>query len=110
MLGPLVRLLSAMRVRPDTLTVVGWALALGAAVLFGTLAGTALYGVVGAIFAVPIIAIVAATIRYLRGTLAFERWSKPPLTPEEPPKAEADSLPEAAGLGKTRRNEERGRG
>ncbi len=35
MLGPLVRLLSAMRVRPDTLTVVGWALALGAAVLFG---------------------------------------------------------------------------
>jgi predicted PurR-regulated permease PerM len=79
-------------------------------VLFGTLAGTALYGVVGAIFAVPIVAIVAATIRYLRGTLAFERWSKPPLTPEEPPKAEADSLPEAAGLGKTRRNEERGRG
>jgi predicted PurR-regulated permease PerM len=79
-------------------------------VLFGTLAGTALYGVVGAIFAVPIVAIVAATIRYLRGTLAFERWSKPPLTPEEPPKAEADSLPEAAGLGKTRRNEERERG
>jgi len=79
-------------------------------VLFGTLAGTALYGVVGAIFAVPVVAIVAATIRYLRGTLAFERWSKPPLTPEEPPKAQADSLPEAAGLGKTRRNEERERG
>ena len=79
-------------------------------VLFGVLAGTALYGVVGAIFAVPIVAIVAATIRYLRGTLAFERWSKPPLMPEEPPKTEADSLPEAAGLGKTRRNEERGKG
>jgi predicted PurR-regulated permease PerM len=79
-------------------------------VLFGTLAGTALYGVVGAVFAVPIVAIVAATIRYLRGTLAFERWSKPPLMPEEPPKTEADSLPEAAGLGKTRRNEERERG
>ena len=79
-------------------------------VLFGVLAGTALYGVVGAIFAVPIVAIVAATIRYLRGTLAFERWSKPPLVPEEPPKTEADSLPEAAGLGKTRRNEERGKG
>ncbi len=77
-------------------------------VLFGVLAGTALYGVVGAIFAVPIVAIVAATIRYLRGTLAFERWSRPPLVPEEPPKSEADSLPEAAGLGKTRRNEERG--
>ncbi len=79
-------------------------------VLFGTLAGTALYGVVGAIFAVPIVAIVAATIRYLRGTLAFERWSKPPLMPEEPPVTEADSLPEAAGLGKTRRNEDRERG
>ncbi len=79
-------------------------------VLFGTLAGTALYGVVGAIFAVPIVAIVAATFRYLRGTLVFERWSRPPLLPEEPPKTEADSLPEAAGLGKTRRNEERGRG
>ncbi len=79
-------------------------------VLFGTLAGTALYGVVGAIFAVPIVAIVAATFRYLRGTLVFERWSRPPLTPEEPPETEADSLPEAAGLGKTHRNEESGRG
>ncbi len=79
-------------------------------VLFGVLAGTALYGVVGAIFAVPIVAIIAATIRYLRGTLAFERWSKPPLMPEEPPVTEADSLPEAAGLGKTRRTEERERG
>ena len=78
-------------------------------VLFGVLAGTALYGVVGAIFAVPIVAIIAATIRYLRGTLVFERWSRPPLQPadEEPPSAEADSLPEAAGLGRTRRDEER---
>lgn len=75
-------------------------------VLFGTLAGTALYGVVGAIFAVPIVAIVAATIRYLRTTLVFERWSRPPLVPEEPPKEGVDSLPEAAGLGRTRRNEE----
>jgi len=76
-------------------------------VLFGTLAGTALYGVVGAIFAVPIVAIIAATIRYLRGTLVFERWSRPPLTPEEPPETGAESLPEAAGLGRTRRSEER---
>ena len=79
-------------------------------VLFGVLAGTALYGVVGAIFAVPIVAIVAATIRYLRTTLAFERWSRPPLQPEEPPKTEAASLPEAAGLGQTRRAEEREEG
>ncbi len=77
-------------------------------VLFGTLAGTALYGVVGAIFAVPIVAIVAATIRYLRTTLTFERWSRPPLEPaeEEPPRTEAESLPEAAGLGDTRRAED----
>lgn len=34
-LRPFVSWLSVMRVRPDTLTVVGWALALGAAVLFG---------------------------------------------------------------------------
>jgi predicted PurR-regulated permease PerM len=52
-------------------------------VLFATLAGTALYGLVGAIFAVPIVAIVAATLRYLRGTLLFERWGNPPLRPAE---------------------------
>jgi predicted PurR-regulated permease PerM len=46
-------------------------------VLFATLAGTALYGILGAIFAVPVVAIVAATIRYLQGTLLFERWGKP---------------------------------
>jgi CDP-diacylglycerol--glycerol-3-phosphate 3-phosphatidyltransferase len=34
-LRPAVRWLSVMRVRPDTLTVIGWTLALGAAVLFG---------------------------------------------------------------------------
>jgi predicted PurR-regulated permease PerM len=50
-------------------------------VLFATLAGSALYGIVGAIFAVPVVAIVAATLRYLRGTLIFERWGKPPLMP-----------------------------
>jgi predicted PurR-regulated permease PerM len=50
-------------------------------VLFATLAGTALYGLVGAIFAVPIVAIVAATLRYLRGTLLFERWGKPLVRP-----------------------------
>lgn len=34
-LHPLVRLLSALRVRPDTLTVLGWTLSLVAATLFG---------------------------------------------------------------------------
>jgi len=58
-------------------------------VLFATLAGTALYGLLGAIFAVPTVAIVAATLRYLRGTLIFERWGKPPVRPAE--ELEADS-------------------
>jgi len=77
-------------------------------VLFGTLAGTALYGIAGAIFAVPIVAIIAATIRYLRTTLTFERWSRPPLEPveEEPSRTKAESLPGAAGLGDTRRAED----
>ena len=35
LLYPLVRLLSALRVRPDTLTVLGWTLSVGSAVLFG---------------------------------------------------------------------------
>ena len=52
-------------------------------VLFATLAGTALYGILGAILAVPVVAIVAATIRYLRGTLIFERWGKPPVRAAE---------------------------
>ncbi len=61
-------------------------------VLFATLAATALYGVVGAIFAVPLVAIIAATLRYLRGTLIFEHWGKAPLVPAteeevEPPTA-----------------------
>ncbi|HLM77829.1 MAG TPA: AI-2E family transporter [Rubrobacteraceae bacterium] len=48
-------------------------------VLFATLAGTSLYGAVGAIFAVPLVAIVAAALRYLRETLLFERWPKAPI-------------------------------
>jgi predicted PurR-regulated permease PerM len=59
-------------------------------VLFATLAATALYGIIGAIFAVPVVAIVAATLRYLRGSLIFERWGKAPLAP-----AEASSPPPA---------------
>jgi predicted PurR-regulated permease PerM len=59
-------------------------------VLFATLAGTALYGIIGAIFAVPSVAIIAATLRYLRGTLIFERWGKPPLIPA---KEEREKLP-----------------
>ena len=69
-------------------------------VLFATLAGTTLYGIVGAIFAVPIVAIIASTFRYMRRTLLFERWSNAPLKPadEEPKKLEADSPSTAAGV------------
>ena len=73
-------------------------------VLFATLAGTALYGIIGAIFAVPIVAIVAATLRYLRRTLLFERWANAPLKPAdgEPEELEADSPSAAAGAHRTR--------
>jgi predicted PurR-regulated permease PerM len=75
-------------------------------VLFATLAGTTLYGIVGAIFAVPIVAIIASTFRYMRRTLLFERWANAPLKPadEEPTKLEADSLSTAAGVDRTRSN------
>ncbi len=49
-------------------------------VLFALLAASALYGIVGAIFAVPIVAIVAAASRYLRETLVFERWRRVPIS------------------------------
>lgn len=52
-------------------------------VLFATLAATALYGIIGAIFAVPMVAIVAATLRYLRAVLVLERWDKALLVPAE---------------------------
>jgi predicted PurR-regulated permease PerM len=67
-------------------------------VLFATLAGTALYGLIGAVFAVPIVAIIAATLRYLRGTLIFERWGKPPVKPaEEEPEARTPAATLGAG-------------
>lgn len=50
-------------------------------VMFAMLSATALYGIVGALFAVPVVAIVSATIRYLRGTLVFERWRESLLVP-----------------------------
>ncbi len=80
-------------------------------VLFATLAATALYGIVGAIFAVPVVAIVAATLRYLRSTLIFEHWGKAPLVPateegEGPPTATMPS-PSVTGLSHPRGSEER---
>lgn len=72
-------------------------------VLFATLAGTALYGILGAIFAVPVVAIVAATIRYLQGTLLFERWGTPAVRPaeDEPEKQETATPSMPAGTSST---------
>jgi len=67
-------------------------------VLFATLAGTALYGLIGAIFAVPIVAIIAATLRYMRETLIFERWEAPPVKPSE---EESEAASQAASVGGT---------
>ena len=80
-------------------------------VLFATLAATALYGVIGAIFAVPVVAIIAATLRYLRGTLIFERWGKAPLASateewEELPAAQTTPPSMPAGLGRSRSPDE----
>ena len=66
-------------------------------VLFATLAGTALYGLIGAVFAVPVVAIIAATVRYLRGTLLFEPWGKAPVRPAEDEELESGS--QAASVG-----------
>jgi predicted PurR-regulated permease PerM len=81
-------------------------------VLFATLAATALYGVIGAIFAVPVVAIIAATLRYLRGTLIFERWGKALLASateeREELSAAAQTTPPSmpAGLGRSRSPDE----
>jgi predicted PurR-regulated permease PerM len=78
-------------------------------VLFATLAGTALYGIIGAIFAVPIVAIVAETLRYLRRTLIFERWEHPPIRPveDEPAELEVPSTATTVGrIGEDRKEDE----
>ena len=74
-------------------------------VLFATLAATALYGIIGAIFAVPIVAIVAATLRYLRGTLIFERWAKAPLVPADQTTDEAVVQPDRAPVSSPERQD-----
>ncbi|WP_047864285.1 AI-2E family transporter [Rubrobacter aplysinae] len=64
-------------------------------VLFAVLAGSALYGIVGAIFALPVVAIISATIRYLRGTLIFENWGKALVSPadsSESPRTESAAV------------------
>lgn len=75
-------------------------------VMFAMLSATALYGLVGALFAVPVVAIVSASVRYLGGTLVFERWRDAPVF-SMPETTDTDSQdeavtsdePEGAGVG-----------
>ena len=62
LLRPLVRLLSALRVGPDTLTVLGWALSLCSAVLFG----------LGYVRSAGIVMLVAGLFDSLDGAVARE--------------------------------------
>ena len=48
-------------------------------VLFGVMAASALYGVIGALFALPLMAIISAALDYLKNTLTFEPWRKSPV-------------------------------
>jgi predicted PurR-regulated permease PerM len=52
-------------------------------VLFGVMAASALYGIIGALFALPAIAIISAVLGYLRETLIFEPWRKPPVSQDD---------------------------
>lgn len=54
-------------------------------VLFGVLAASALYGLVGALLALPALAMISAVVGYLRNTLLFEPWRKPPVSPADTP-------------------------
>ncbi|CAN5171412.1 AI-2E family transporter [soil metagenome] len=75
-------------------------------VMFAMLSATALYGLVGALFAVPVVAIISASVRYLGGTLVFERWRDAPVF-SMPETTDTDSQdeavtsdePEGAGVG-----------
>jgi hypothetical protein len=96
-LNPLVRWLEGRGI-PRILAVLGVFAGLVVVVL------VALFVLVGAVFALPIVAIIAAAFRYLRGTLLFERWHKVPVcalnagetaerpTPEEDPTGEVQAI------------------
>ena len=96
-LNPLVRWLEGRGI-PRVLAVLGVFAGLVVVVL------VALFVLVGAVFALPIVAIIAAVFRYLRGTLLFERWHKAPVfalnagetaersTPEEDPMGEVQAI------------------
>jgi AI-2E family transporter len=96
-LNPLVRWLEGRGI-PRVLALLGVFAGLVVVVL------VALFVLVGAVFALPIVAIIAAAFRYLRGTLLFERWHKAPVfalnagetaerpTPEEDPTGEVQAI------------------
>jgi predicted PurR-regulated permease PerM len=69
-------------------------------ILFTIMAVTALYGLGGAVFVVPVVAIIAVASRYLRRILLFEHWRSLPVVEvivERAPKFAASSK-ELAGF------------
>ena len=66
-------------------------------VMFAMLSATALYGIVGALFAVPVVSILSASVRYLGDTLVFERWRDTPVF-TMPESTDANIPESSAGL------------
>lgn len=60
-------------------------------VLFGVMAASTLYGVIGALFALPLLAVISAIVDYLKGTLTFEPWRKSPVYASGGPKSASAS-------------------
>jgi predicted PurR-regulated permease PerM len=54
-------------------------------IIFALLFGGELYGVVGALVALPVAAILRETVLYLRRHVVLERWAPEPPPPEAPP-------------------------
>jgi predicted PurR-regulated permease PerM len=63
-------------------------------VIFALLFGAEVYGVIGALLALPVAAILRETILYLRRHLVLEPWTEPATAPAVPPSAPAAPGPE----------------
>ncbi|TMK38471.1 MAG: AI-2E family transporter [Actinobacteria bacterium] len=58
-------------------------------VIFALTVGGAIYGLVGALIALPVAAVLRETAIYLRRHVVFESWGAKPPTPPRPPPADA---------------------
>jgi predicted PurR-regulated permease PerM len=69
-------------------------------IIVSLLIGDALYGIVGALVALPVAAVIRQTIVYLRDHTVFESWGPPhlPAATSDPPGGPKPPVPEPAGL------------